>query len=238
MELKREFFPSVPKTIMRRPHFTQVTDILGQSGSAWAVDAAIYGDNWHIDRWQGLVEIYGAGAAISFYHILPRKNKYEREGLYLRLKIAYRTTENANVNIRNFSGGHVTLPNSLSGNMYDDPQLYWYITDDLTLNINSIYTGEKMWLQRIDWEWVSREVVYEDELDQHDLILNRSSEEVEKLYNPQEISYNSVKDFLIKKIQEDDHFAKRCLTLLCQDQLMDQDLVAIFAESGLKLDQV
>ncbi|RMF22496.1 MAG: hypothetical protein D6756_10495 [Cyanobacteria bacterium J083] len=235
MEFNREFFPRVRKTVMPRPHFVQEQDILGQSGTAWAVDAAVYGDNWHINREQGLVEIYEAGAALSFYHLLPRKDKYEQEGLYLRLKLAYRTTENANVNIRNFSGNHVTLPNSIQGHMYDDPQTYWYITDDLTININSIYSGEKIWIQRVDWEWMSKEVVYEDELDSQDIYLQRSAKEIEKLYKPQSITPSSVKNFLIEKIQKDDQFAKRCLAILSQEQLMNYDLTELFKTTGIKI---
>lgn len=235
MEIKREFFPRVRKTIMPRPYSAQETDILGQSGTAWAADAAIHGDNWHVDWGQGLIEIYEAGAAISFHHLLPRKDKYEKEGLYLRLKLAYRTTENANVNIRTFSGTHVTLPNSFYGHMYDDPQTYWHTTDDLTININSIYSGEKLWIQRVDWEWMSREVVYEDEAQEQNLDLIRSAEDIENLYTPQEINQNSVKNFLMEKIQQDDDFAKRCLAILGQDQLMSKDLAELFVESGMTL---
>ncbi len=234
MKFQREFFECVPKTVMPRPHLVEETDILGSSGTAWAVDTAIYGDNYYLDREQGLLEIYEAGAAISFHDLLPRKDKYEQEGLYLRLKLAYRTTANANVNIRNFSGNHVTLPNSLHGDMYDDPQTYWYITDDLTLNINSIYSGEKIWIQRLDWEWMSKEVVYEDEVQDQNRFLIRSYENIENLYSPQEISPNSVKNFLIKKIQQDDEFAKRCLAMLRQEQLMNKDLKQLFLESGIE----
>lgn len=234
MEFKREFFPSVRKTIMPRPHFAEDRDILGQSGIAWAGEAAVHGDNWYLDHGQGLIEIFEAGAAISFHHLLPRKDKYEKEGLYLRLKLAYRTTENANVNIRNFSGGHVTLPNSMYGNMYDDPQTYWYLTDDLTININSIYSGEKLWIQRVEWEWMSKEVVYEDEVLQQSLDLIRSAEEVANLYAPKGITESSVKDFLVNKIKEDDEFAKRCLAILGQEQLMNKDLTQLFVESGIQ----
>lgn len=235
MELQREFFPRVQKTVMPRPHSAAATDILGQSGSAWAVNAAIYGDNWQIDHWQGLVEISGSGAALSFYHLLPNKHKYEKEGLYLRLRLAYRTTADANVNIRTFSGRHVTLPNCENGGMFDDGELYWYITDDLTLNINSIYTDEKMWIQRVDWEWMSKEVIYEDELQDQDLYLTRSETDIEQIYQPQAMNEDSVKEFLIQKIQRDDHFAKRCLGLLCEEQLMGKDLVQLFTESGMQL---
>ena len=235
MELTREFFPRVRKTIMPRPYFAEEADILGQSGIAWAGDAAIHGDNWYLDRGQGLIEIFEAGAAISFHHLLPRKDKYEKEGLYLRLKLAYRTTENANVNIRNFSGNHVTLPNSLHGKMYDDPQTYWYLTDDLTININSIYSGEKLWIQRVEWEWMSKEVVYEDEVQEQELELIRSAQEIDNLYAPNSITQNTVKNFLIEKIQQDDEFAKRCLAILGQEQLMSKDLTQLFVESGITL---
>ncbi len=235
MKFQREFFPRVSKTVMPRPYFAEETDVLGQSGTAWAVDATIYGDNCHCDREQGLLEIYEAGAAISFYNLLPQKNKYEQEGLYLRLKLAYRTTANANVNIRNFSGNHVTLPNSFHGDMYDDSQTYWYVTDDLTLNVNSIYSGEKFWIQRVDWEWMSKEVVYEDEIHERDMFLLRSLDEIENLYAPTAITPNSVKNFLMEKIRKDDEFAKRCLAMLHQEQLMSKDLSQLFLESGLNI---
>jgi hypothetical protein len=235
MELTREIFPQVRKTVMPRPYYAEESDILGQSGTAWAVDAGIHGSNYYVNREQGLIEIYEAGAAISFYHLLPRTNKYEKEGLYLRLKLAYRTTENANVNIRNFSGNHVTLPNSLHGHMYDDPDTYWWVTDDLTININSIFAGEKMWIQRVDWEWMSKEVVYEDEVQDQDLLLSRSAEEINKLYAPAQITPNFIKDFLAEQIRKDDNFAKRCLAMLCQDQLMGKDLTELFIDSGIKL---
>ena len=234
MKFQREFFDRVPKTVMPRPYVAEEHDILGQTGTAWAVDAAIHGDNYYLDRNQGLIEIYEAGVAVEFRHLLPRKDKYEQEGLYLRLKLAYRTTANANVNIRNFSGNHVTLPNSLHGDMYDDSETYWYVTDDLTLNINSIYSGEKLWIQRVDWEWMSKEVVYEDEVHKQDLSLVRSFEEIEKLYTPKEVTPKSIKAFLIDKIQKDDEFAKRCLAMLRQDQLMNKDLSQLFVESGMK----
>jgi hypothetical protein len=235
MEIEREFFPSVKKTVMPRPYFEEETDVLGQSGTAWATDASIYGPNWYLDREQNLIEIYDAGPAISFYKLLPRKSKYEKEGLYLRLKLAYRTTENANVNIRNFSGNHVTLPNSVEGDIYDDPNTYWWVTDDLTININSIYTEEKLWLQRVDWEWMSKEVIYEDEATFKDPFLRRTPDEIKKLYVPKKITKNSVKNFLIEKINKDDHFAKRCLTILRQDQLMNEDLIKLFEDSGMEL---
>ena len=233
MSMKREFFPTVRKTVMPRPQVTEKHDVLGQNGTAWATEAAIYGSNWQIDHWQGLIEVYGAGAAISFAHLLPPKNKYEKEGLYLRLRLAYRTTENANVNIRNFSGSHVDLPNHLDGNMYDDPECYWWLTDDLTLNINSIYSGEKLWIQRVDWEWMSKEVVYEDEATDRALYLDRKPEEIHDIYAPEEINQTFVQNYLIEKIKTDEQFAKRCLAMLHQDQVMDKDLTQLFLETGV-----
>ena len=236
MEIKREFFPLVRKTVMPRPYFAEETDILGQSGTAKALNAAIFGDNWYLDKENELIEIYGAGAAISFSNLLPKKNKYEKEGLYLRLKLAYRTTKNANVNIRSFSGRHLTLSNSVDGHMFDDVDTYWYITDDMTININSIYTDEKFWVQRVDWEWMSKEVVFEDEIDEKNLFVSRTLKQIEKLYVPTKINQDSIKDFLINKIKKDEHFAKRCIALLYQDQLMAQkDLIELFQESGIQL---
>ncbi len=235
MELQREFFPTVRKTVMPRPVIETQVDILGQKGTAWAVNAKIYGYNWYLDQEQGLIEIYDAGPALSFRHLLPRKDKYAKEGLYLRIKIAYRTTENANVNIRNFSGTHVTLPNSVEGSIYDDPNTYWWVTDDMTLNINSIFSEEKLWIQRVDWEWMSKDVIYDDELAIKDIFARRSPEEVEKLYIPQKINEDSVKEFLLDKIKKDEHFAKRCLMLLRQDQLINQDLVQLFTDTGIEL---
>lgn len=235
MELKREFFPLVRKTVMPRPYFTEQKDILGQSGTAFAVDAAIYGDNWYLDKEKGLIEIYGAGAAICFHGLLPQKDKYKKEGLYLRLKLAYRTTENANVNIRTFSGRHLTLPNSVEGEMYDDQETFWYVTDDLTININSIYTDEKMWIQRVDWEWTSKETIYDDEISTQSLFASRSLKEIEKLYVPQKVNETTIKEFLIKKINSDEHFAKRCLAMLCEDKLMTKDLIELFKETEIEL---
>ena len=83
MELKREFFPRVRKTVIPRPIITEETDVLSQSGSAKATDAVIYGHNWYHDKENDLIEIYDAGPVLCFRHLLPRKDKYEREGLYL-----------------------------------------------------------------------------------------------------------------------------------------------------------
>ena len=49
------------------------------------------------------------------------------------------------------------------GGRWDGDARKWYITDDMTLNINSIYTDEKIWIQRVDWEWMSKEIVFERE---------------------------------------------------------------------------
>jgi hypothetical protein len=136
--------------------------------------------------------------------------------------------------IREFSGNHVTLPNSLHGHIYDVPNTYWWVSDDLTLNINSIYSGEKLWIQRVDWEWMSKEVLYEDESYGQDHFLHRSQEAVEQLYAAKSFTHNFVKDFLIDKINSDDYFAKRCLLLLQQDRLMHEDLPKLFADMGIQ----
>ncbi len=230
----REFFPTVKKTVMPRPVQRQETDVLGQSGSVMASWATIYGPNWFHDRQQDLIEIYDAGAALVFRDILPKKDKYAREGLYLRLAIAYRTTENANVNIRTFSGNHVTLANSVYGAMYVDPGTFYYVTDDMAININSIYSNEKAWIQRVDWEWVSREVVYEDEVAAKGLEFRRNRADVEAIYAEKEVTDQSVKDFLIDRIQRDYHFSKRCLALMSTDRLLERDLVSLYRD--LKID--
>jgi hypothetical protein len=234
MEYTREFFPDVKKTIMPRPAYAEERDILGQSGTAWAIQAQIYGANWYADHGQGLIEIYDAGPALCFHSLLPKKDKYEKEGLYLRLGLAYRTTENANVNIRDFSGSHVALPNSVHGSIYYDPNNYHWVSDDLTININSIYTGEKLWIQRVDWEWVSKDILYEDEAGWQDHYTHRNKEEVDALYAPQQVTNESVKNYLASRIQNDDHFAKRCLALLRTDQLVNSDLTALYEELGLE----
>jgi hypothetical protein len=43
-----------------------------------------------------------------------------------------------------------------------------------------------------------------------------------------------VKNFLAEKIKKDEQFAKRCLVMLRQDQLMSEDLTKLFAESGIE----
>ena len=162
--VRREFFPRVRKTVIPRPVVKEETDVLGQSGWVRAAAATIYGPNWYHDQDQDLIEIWDAGPALCFKDVLPRKDKYAKEDLYLRLSIAYRTTANAFANIRTFSGNHVTLPNATDGAMYDDPFTRYFVTDDCTININSIYRDERLWLQRVEWEWVSHETIFEDEL--------------------------------------------------------------------------
>ncbi|MFZ0254301.1 MAG: hypothetical protein WAN46_01335 [Gammaproteobacteria bacterium] len=234
MENTREFFPAVRKTIMPRPAYVEERDILGQNGTAWVTQAQIFGPNWHLDHDRGLLEIYDAGPAICFYSLLPKKDKYQKEGLYLRLGLAYRTTENANVNIRNFSGNHVSLPNSVGGAIYYDPNNYHWVTDDLTININSIYAGEKIWIQRVDWEWISKEILYEDEAGWQDHYLHRNKGDIDALYAPQQITNESVKEYLANRIQNDDLFAKRCLALLRADQMVNSDLTDLYSELGLE----
>ena len=228
----REFFERVKKTTMRRPVVKKETDILGQSGIVWASEAAVFGPNWYHDAGQNLIEIYDAGAALVFKDNLPKKDKYAREGLYLQLALAYRTTENANANIRTFSGNHVTLPNGVQGAMYVDPNTYYWVTDDLTLNINSIYSGEKLWLQRVEWEWVSKDVIYDDE-PLKDPYLARNKQEVEAIYMEKEITAAMVRNFLAERIKHDDHFARRCLALMNSDKLLQRDLVSLYKDLGI-----
>jgi hypothetical protein len=224
----REFFPRVRKTVVPRPPVRLETDVLGQTGSLPAASATIYGPNWYHDPVADLIEIWDAGPALCFKDVLPRKDKYAREGLYLRLSLAYRTTANAFANIRTLSGNNVTLPNSLDGAMYDDPFTRFHVTDDCTININSIYRDERLWLQRVDWEWVSRETLFEDELDSGNLYLERTLEEVEALYAEKEINENTVTEFLLDRVRTDQGFAKRCLLLLVEEKLLSKDLVALY----------
>jgi hypothetical protein len=226
--LEREFFPRVKKTVVPRPPVIFEADVLGQSGSVRAAAATIYGPNWYHDPLADLIEIWDAGPALCFKDVLPRKDKYAREGLYLRLSLAYRTTANAFVNIRTFSGNNVTLPNAIDGAMYDDPYTRFHVTDDCTLNINSIYRDERIWLQRVDWEWVSRETIYEDELLHASPYLERTPQEVEALYVEKEINEDSVQAFLIDRIRTDPVFVKRCLLLLIEEKLLSNDLVALY----------
>jgi hypothetical protein len=190
--------------------------------------ATIYGPNWYHDADSDLIEIWDAGPALCFKDVLPRKDKYAREGLYLRLTLAYRTTANAFVNMRTFSGNNVTLPNSPEGAMYEDLHTRFYITDDCTININSLYREERLWIQRVDWEWVSRETIYEDEVESGNLYLERTPEDVEALYAEKEINEDTVKEFLLDKVRTDPVFAKRCLLLLLEEKFLPNDLVALY----------
>ncbi len=226
--IRREFFPRVRKTVIPRPAVNLETDILGQCGMVRAAAATIYGPNWWHDPTEDLIEIWDAGPALCFKNVLPRKDKYDRENLYLKLRLAYRTTENAFVNIRTFSNNHITLPNAPDGAMYDDPNTRFYITDDCTLNINSIYHGERLWLQRVEWEWVSRETIYEDEQGRVDPYLHRTPEEVQALYAEKKINDDTVKEFLIDRIRQDSTFAQRCLLLLNEDSLLRNNLVTLY----------
>jgi hypothetical protein len=226
--VQREFFPRVRKTIVPRPVVPLETDVLGQSGSVRAAAATIYGPNWYHNPIEDLIEIWDAGPALCFKDVLPRKDKYAREGLYLRLSLAYRTTANAFVNLRTFSGNNITLLNNTEGAMYDDPYTRFHITDDLTLNINSIFREERIWLQRVDWEWVSRETIFEDEVASANPYLERTPEQVEALYDQKEITEESVKEFLIDMLHTDTTFAKHCLLLLIEKKFLPKDLVALY----------
>jgi hypothetical protein len=226
--VQREFFHRVRKTVIPRPVERLETDVLGQSGSVRASTATIYGANWYHDPFADLIEIWDAGPALCFKDVLPRKDKYKCEGLYLRLSLAYRTTANACANIRTFSGNHVTLFNAVDGAMYDDPYTRFHVTDDCTININSIYRDERLWLQRVDWEWVSGETMYEDELPFADLYLERTPEQVEALYAEKKIDDDVVREVLIDKIITDPVFAKRCLLLLGEEKWLRQELAALY----------
>jgi hypothetical protein len=226
--VRREFFPRVRKTVVPRPVVKLETDVLGQAGTVRASAATIYGPNWCHDQAQDLIEIWDAGPALCFKDILPRKDKYARENLYLRLSLAYRTTANACVNIRTFSGNHVSLPNALHGAMYDDPFTRFFVTDDCTLNINSIYRDERAWLERVDWEWVSGETLFEDEQAFADPYLQRTAAEVESLYARKQMTDDTVREILIDRIRRDSGFAQRCLLLLGEDSLLRKDLVTLY----------
>jgi hypothetical protein len=223
-----EFFSRVRRTPVRRPVIRVETDVKGQAGSVRASAATIYGPNWYHDPYQDLIEIWDAGPALCFRDVLPKKEKYAREGLYLRITLAYRTTANAFANIRTFSGNHVTLPNSLDGELFDDPYTRYFVTDDCTININSLYHGERLWIQRVDWEWTSQETIFEDELYAGaPLYLDRRRDAVEALYVEQPITDETVKALLIDRIQKDTGFAKRCLLLLEEGKLLGNDLAAL-----------
>jgi len=231
--MQREFFPVVKKTILPRPVERVETDVLGQRGTVWATEAMIYGPNWHHDTEQNLIEAWDAGPALVFRDILPKKSKYEKENLYLRLSIAYRTTENASANIRTFSGNHVTLPNAVQGAMYEDPYTFHWVTDDLTLNINTVFRGEKLWIQRVEWEWMSREVIYEDELGVKAPYLARTRDAVESAYVEPEVNAAVARAYLLERIDQDEHFAKRCLALLNADRLLQKDFVELYRDLGV-----
>src|SRR6185437_14598880 len=158
--VEREFFSRVRKTVVPRPAPRWESDVKGQWGSVPATSATIYGDNWYHNPAEDLIEVWDAGPALCFKDVLPRKDKYLREGLYLRLSLAYRTTANAFANIRTFSGNHITLLNTVEGAMYEDPYTRFHVTDDCTINVNSLYREERLWLQRVDWEWVSHETLF------------------------------------------------------------------------------
>ena len=236
MELKREFFPKVKKTAIPRPIVKQETDVLGLTGTVRASQATIYGPNWYHDPEQDLIEIWDAGPALCFKDVLPKKDKYKRENLYLKLSIAYRTTENAFVNIRTFSGNHVTLLNNIEGTIYEDPFTFYWVTDDCTININSVYRDERIWIQRVDWEWVSRETIFEDELLYKDPYLHRTKKEVEALYATRLLDENMVKEFLIDKIKKDNNFAKRCMGILNSDFLLKDNLINLYKKLNIQSD--
>ena len=223
----REFFPRVRKTILPRPVVREKVPVFGQRGIVRAGAATIYGSNWYHDQAQDLIEIWDAGAALCFADALPSKDLYVREGLYLQFTLAYRTTANAFANIRTFSGNHVTLPNATEGSMYQDPGTRFWVTDDCTININSIHRDERLWLQRVEWEWVSQEIIYEDELSCAELFATRSREEIEKLYAKKPIDAVALKELVIERIRKDEAFARRCLLLLCEERL-DNDLVRLY----------
>jgi hypothetical protein len=223
----REFFPRVHKTILPRPVVKEKVPVFGQRGSVRAGAATIYGSNWYHDQAQDLIEIWDAGAALCFADALPSKDLYVREGLYLQFTLAYRTTANAFANIRTFSGNHVTLPNATEGSMYQDPGTRFWVTDDCTININSIHRDERLWLQRVEWEWVSQEIVYEDELGRADLYATRTPEEIAALYATKPIDAEALKQLVIDRIRKDEAFARRCLLLLCEERL-GNDLVKLY----------
>jgi hypothetical protein len=233
MKIKREFFSKVRKTSIPRPVVKEETDVLSQTGSAKAADAVIYGPNWYHDRKEDLIEIYDAGPALCFRHILPRKDKYEREGLYLLLTIAYRTTENANANIRTFSGWYFDLPNAVDGGMFVDKHTCDWVSDDCCINVNSVFAGEKLWIQRVEWEWMSRETAYDDEYHK-DPWLKRTKKEVDALYAKKHVTRRVVEDFLVNRIKKDPVFAKRCLILLNNDKLHERDLISLYKDLGIE----
>ena len=82
---------------------------------------------------------------------------------------------------------------------------------------------------------MSKEIIYEDEVFGKNTILYRSLEDIQKLYQEKEITDDDVKDFLRDKINSDDWFAKKCLVMLREEQLMGEKLVKLFEDSGLEL---
>jgi hypothetical protein len=111
--------------------------------------------------------------------------------------------------------------------MYQDPATRFWVTDDCTININSIHRDERLWLQRVEWEWVSQEIVYEDELDRADLYATRTREEVEAVYATKPIDDETLKQLVVDRIRKDEAFARRCLLLLCEERL-GNDLVKLY----------
>jgi len=228
--IQREFFPFVRRRVVPRPRTPAARDVLGIAGTVRAAEATIYGSNWYHDPYHDLVEVWDAGPALCFKHLLPDKAKYERENLYLQTSIAYRTTENANLNLRTFSGHHVTLENAVHGAIYEDPNAAEWVTDDLTLNVNSIYRDERVWFQRVDWEWRSREAIYQDELSDADPLHRRTEEEVAALYAERELSEELLRDYVIERLRTDRAFLSRCLVALCAERLerSSSSLVELF----------
>lgn len=225
--MEREFFSRVRKTVVPRPTTAPESDVTGQAGSVRASRAAIYGPNWYHDQSQDLIEIWDAGPALCFRGLIPPRDKYAREGLYLKLSLAYRTTEQAFVNLRTFSGNHVTLENSPGGAMYDDPHTIHWITDDCTININSIHRDERAWLQRVDWEWVSRETIYQDELGYLDPYLSRTPEQVAALYAEKRWDDDKVLELLLDRIRSDHQLARQCLLLAGSLGMKEEGLVGL-----------
>jgi hypothetical protein len=218
----------VRKTVIPRPVSKEEKHVPGQQGVVRAAAATMYGSNWYHNTAQDLIEIWDAGPALCFQDVLPKKDLYAREGLYLRLTLAYRTSANACANIRTFSGNHVTLLNAPQGAMYEDPYTRYHVTDDLTLNINSINRNERLWLQRVEWEWVSQETIYEDEVASREPYLERTPEEVEAQYVKKDLDEETVRQVLIENIRTNDAFAKRALLLLYQDSLQVMDLPSLY----------
>jgi hypothetical protein len=232
--MQREYFPRIRKTVVPRPVVKPETDVLGQSGSVRASEAAIYGPNWYHDHDQDLIEIWDAGAALCFRDVLPKKEKYAREGLYLRLSLAYRTTEGAFANIRTFSGNHVTLPNAVGGGMYDDPHTFHWVTEDCTLNVNSIYRDQRLWLQRVDWEWMSRETLFEDEAAAADPYLARTPEQIEALYAERPLDDAAVLDLLAEQMRRNSRLARQFLLLAGGDGLGGDGLATLYTRLNLR----